>query len=124
MVRLMEWYLASRRLKPASLNTAPPWSPPLSPGISQGCDDTSCRNLFRTSEGNVKSEYVMHGGTGCKVLLTEKYSWPEEATPRERPRAYLDPNRQLIAGPSIRFHFDEVHGRHLTTLHNISVLEI
>lgn len=43
----------------------------------------------------------------------------------ENPGAYLDANRQLIADPSIRYyHFDEVHGKSLAMLHNISVEEI
>ena len=41
------------------------------------------------------------------------------------PRAYLDPNRQLIADPSIRYyHFDEVQGRPLAELHNTSIQRI
>ena len=43
----------------------------------------------------------------------------------EKPGAYLDPNRQLIADPSIRYyHFDEVQGQPLAYLHNTSVQEI
>ena len=40
----------------------------------------------------------------------------------ENPGAYLDPNRQLNADPSIRYyHFDEVQGQPLATLQNTSV---
>ena len=40
----------------------------------------------------------------------------------ENPGAYLDPNRQLKADPSIRYyHFDEVQGQPLTALQNASV---
>ncbi len=43
----------------------------------------------------------------------------------ENPGAYLDPNRQLNADPSIRYyHFDEVNGLSLAALHNTSVQEI
>ena len=36
--------------------------------------------------------------------------------------AYLDPDRQLNADPSIRYyHFDEVQGQPLASLHNASV---
>ncbi len=43
----------------------------------------------------------------------------------EDPGAYLDPNRQLIADPSIRYyHFDEVNGQPLAGLKNTSVQEI
>lgn len=43
----------------------------------------------------------------------------------ENPDAYLDPNRQLNADPSIRYyHFDEVHGQPLAALRNTSVQEI
>lgn len=43
----------------------------------------------------------------------------------ENPGAYLDPNRQLNADPSIRYyHFDEVNGQHLADLQNTSVQEI
>lgn len=43
----------------------------------------------------------------------------------ENPDAYLNPNRQLNADPSIRYyHFDEVDGRPLDDLENASVLEI
>ena len=39
----------------------------------------------------------------------------------ENPGAYLDPNRQLNADPSIRYyHFDEVQGQPLATLENTS----
>jgi hypothetical protein len=41
------------------------------------------------------------------------------------PDAYLDSNRQLIADPSVRYyHFDEVQGRPLASLQNVSVQEI
>ena len=40
----------------------------------------------------------------------------------ENPGAYLDPNRQLNADPSIRYyHFDEVEGQPLAKLQNTSV---
>lgn len=43
----------------------------------------------------------------------------------ENPGAYLDPNRQLNADPSIRYyHFDEVNGQPLADLQNTSVQEI
>ncbi|WGH78601.1 hypothetical protein [Jannaschia ovalis] len=43
----------------------------------------------------------------------------------EDPGAYLDPNRQLNADPSIRYyHFDEVNGQPLADLQNTSVQEI
>jgi hypothetical protein len=43
----------------------------------------------------------------------------------ENPDAYLDPNRQLNADPSIRYyHFDEVRGQPLAALQNTSVQEI
>ena len=43
----------------------------------------------------------------------------------DQPGAYLDANRQLKADPSIRFyHFNEVNGRPLAELRNISVQEI
>lgn len=43
----------------------------------------------------------------------------------EQPEAYLDPNRQLNADPSIRYyHFDEVGGQPLVHLQNTSVQEI
>lgn len=44
---------------------------------------------------------------------------------KENPDAYLDPNRQLNADPSIRYyHFDEVQEQPLATLQNTSVQEI
>jgi hypothetical protein len=43
----------------------------------------------------------------------------------ESPEAYLDPNRQLLADPSIRYyHFDQVQGQPLTSLQNTSIQEI
>jgi len=43
----------------------------------------------------------------------------------DNPDAYLSPNRQLNADPSIRYyHFDEVNGRSLDDLVNTSILEI
>lgn len=43
----------------------------------------------------------------------------------EKPDAYLDQNRQLHADPSIRYyHFNEVQGKPLATLENISVQTI
>lgn len=43
----------------------------------------------------------------------------------DNPDAYLEPNRQLRADPSIRYyHFDEVHGQALAELQNTSVQEI
>ncbi len=43
----------------------------------------------------------------------------------DNPGAYLEPNRQLRADPSIRYyHFDEVHGQALADLQNTSVQEI
>ena len=43
----------------------------------------------------------------------------------ENPGAYLDPNRQFIADPSIRYyHFDEVNGQPLADLQNTSLQEI
>lgn len=43
----------------------------------------------------------------------------------DNPGAYLEPNRQLRADPSIRYyHFDEVHGQPLADLLNTSVQEI
>ncbi|TBD36639.1 hypothetical protein [Rhizobium ruizarguesonis] len=43
----------------------------------------------------------------------------------DNPGAYLDANRQLVADPSVRYyHFDEVQGQSLATLHNTSVQEI
>ena len=43
----------------------------------------------------------------------------------ENPGAYLDPNRQFIADPSIRYyHFDEVNGQPLAELQNTSLQEI
>jgi hypothetical protein len=43
----------------------------------------------------------------------------------DKPDAYLEPNRQLKADPSIRYyHFDEVHGQFIADLHNASVQEI
>lgn len=43
----------------------------------------------------------------------------------ESPDAYLNPNRQLNADPSIRYyHFDEVRGHSVTALQNSSVQEI
>ena len=40
----------------------------------------------------------------------------------DNPDAYLEPNRQLRADPSIRYyHFDEVHGQALAELQNTSV---
>lgn len=43
----------------------------------------------------------------------------------DNPDAYLGPNRQLRADPSIRyFRFDEVHGQALADLQNTSVQEI
>jgi hypothetical protein len=41
------------------------------------------------------------------------------------PDVYIDSNRQLIADPSVRYyHFDEVQGRPLASLQNVSVQEI
>lgn len=43
----------------------------------------------------------------------------------DNPDAYLEPNRQLRADPSIRYYrFDEVHGQALAELQNTSVQEI
>ena len=43
----------------------------------------------------------------------------------ESPDAYLDPNRQFVADPSIRYyHFDEVQGKPLVDLHNTSIQRI
>ncbi len=43
----------------------------------------------------------------------------------DNPDAYLEPNRQLRADPSIRYyHFNEVHGQSLADLQNTSVQEI
>jgi hypothetical protein len=43
----------------------------------------------------------------------------------DNPDAYLEPNRQLRADPSIRYyHFDEVHGQALAELQNTSVQEV
>ena len=43
----------------------------------------------------------------------------------QNPGAYLDPNRQLNADPSIRYyHFDEVQGQRLIALQNTSVQQI
>jgi len=43
----------------------------------------------------------------------------------ENPGAYLDPNRQLRADPSVRYyHFDEVQGQPLAALRNSSVQAI
>ncbi len=43
----------------------------------------------------------------------------------QNPGAYLDPNRQLNADPSIRYyHFDEVQGQPLIALQNTSVQQI
>lgn len=43
----------------------------------------------------------------------------------ENPDAYLDPNHQLNADPSIRYyHFDEVQGQTISELQNTSVQEI
>ncbi|ABI57134.1 hypothetical protein ACN2MM_09695 [Alkalilimnicola ehrlichii MLHE-1] len=43
----------------------------------------------------------------------------------DNPDAYLEPNRQLRADPSIRYyHFDEVHGQALAELQNTSIQEI
>jgi hypothetical protein len=43
----------------------------------------------------------------------------------ENPDAYLDPNRQLKADPSIRFyHFDEVNGQLISDLQNTSMQEM
>ena len=43
----------------------------------------------------------------------------------DNPDAYLEPNRQLRADPSIRYyHFEEVHGQALAELQNTSVQEI
>lgn len=42
----------------------------------------------------------------------------------DNPEAYLDPNRQLLADPSVRFfHFDEVQGQSIADLQNASVQE-
>jgi len=43
----------------------------------------------------------------------------------EKPEAYLDESRQLKADPSVRYyHFDEVNGKPLAMLENISAQEI
>ena len=60
--------------------------------------------------------------TGDKRRITlRKFVFAEN----ENPDAYLDPNRQLIADPSIRYyHFDEVQGQALADLPNTSVQKI
>lgn len=43
----------------------------------------------------------------------------------ENPDAYLEPNRQLRADPSVRYyHFDEVNGQSLSALQNTSVQDV
>jgi hypothetical protein len=104
---------------------------------------------FEHLKAYVNNDYVVHDGAEGKVILTEKYFRPEATKPQKRtiehytgdkrkihlrkfvfagndnPDAWLEPNRQLRADPSVRYyHFDEVNGQALANLQNISVQEI
>lgn len=64
---------------------------------------------------------VEHYTTDTRKIRVRKFVFGD----KDDPEAYLDPNRQLNADPSIRYyHFDEVHGQSLAALHNTSVQEI
>ncbi len=47
---------------------------------------------FEHLKAYVNSEYVMHDGTGGRVVLTEKYFRPDETAPRERKIELLLPS--------------------------------
>jgi hypothetical protein len=69
---------------------------------------------------SLKRTIETYTGDKRKIHL-RKFVFAENASPD----AYIDPNRQLIADPSVRFyHFDEVHGQALADLQNTSVQEI
>lgn len=64
---------------------------------------------------------VEHYTGDSRKIRVRKFVFGEN----DNPDAYIDDDRQLNADPSIRYyHFDEVHGQALATLHNISVQEI
>jgi hypothetical protein len=64
---------------------------------------------------------IEHYTGDTRRIRMRKFVFADNANPD----AYLDPNRQLLADPSIRYyHFDEVHGQSLTQLQNSSVQEI
>jgi len=68
----------------------------------------------------LKRTIEQYTGDSRRIRL-RKFVFADNANPD----AYLDPNRQLIADPSIRYnHFDEVQGQPLTALQNSSVQEI
>lgn len=69
---------------------------------------------------SLKQTVEHYTGDSRKIKL-RKFVFGEN----DNPAAYLDGNRQLNADPSIRYyHFDEVNGQSLATLHNTSVQEI
>jgi hypothetical protein len=71
-----------------------------------------CRSLKRVIE---------HYTTDCRKIRVRKFVFADNANPA----AYLNPNRQLLADPSVRYyHFDEVNGQALADLQNVSVQEI
>jgi hypothetical protein len=71
-----------------------------------------CRSLKHTIENYTGD---------CRKMKVRKFVFGEN----DNPNAYLNPNRQLVADPSVRYyHFDEVNGQALADLHNASVQEI
>ena len=70
---------------------------------------------------NILKRTIEHYTGYKRSIRLRKFVFAEN----ENPDAYLDPNRQLIADPSIRYyHFDEVQGQALADLPNTSVQKI
>lgn len=138
-----DFEISKRKVKPALFHflddTAKPWSKRCDfvvfyvNGRSFNADCIEFKSKSLTAEKivpqlragacwvNTLKRTIEHYTGDRRRIRLRKFVFADNANPD----AYLDPNRQLIADPSIRYyHIEEVQGQPIATLENSSVQEI
>lgn len=138
-----QFQLSKKKVKPPLFHflddNAKPWSKRCDFVVFYVYRKAFCADCIEFKSGSISGSAVreqLRAGASWVKSLKKTIEHYTEDTRKIRVRkflfgdkqdadAYLDPNRQLNADPSIRYyHFNEVQGQCLTTLQNVSVQKV